>query len=1812
MPRFKRVALFFFSLLFLTSFANAEIYGPPEDPFDTEWMEGDGRKEGGRDTFTPDTALTVTQLIHSGFPTIVTYVDVVDENGDAIPGLTEDDFCVYQDGVEIGSFTVDSILGDSCITSVCLVMDISGSMCFGDPDPLIGAKQAAHEFVNNMDPFDRVAIVTFSDCVDTLIDFTSDQTALHNAINTLSCQNRTAAFDGIWLGVDLAATEIGSKAVIAFTDGQENNSQRCWPPPNGIPYYDDDSTLICDKANAAGIPIYTIGLAVPVWVEDMMEAFANGTGGFYTYAPSADDMEFVYTKIKERLCKRYIITYNSPDTIQDGDLHEVVICLNENGTCTFNAESHCDTAYYQETAPPSISLTPPTEELGDTCQPINTGLEICADIVDMSAPYIQTVKLFYKTSEQPSYTSVIMNNTSGDTYCYTIPDADVACGPEVQYYITASDGQQTVSDPPVNPQSNPHVIDICPNELPVCSLPSDTTIFLCDLSQVCLPVSATDTDGTITGCAVVSGPGSVSGGNWCYTPTGSETVNVTIECSDDCGDVCQGSFTVEFLYNQAPVCNVPDDAGYFVCADTTFAIPIGATDPDGNLSGCAMTSGPGSFDGSTWTFTTAGPGAYTGIFTCTDDCGESCTDTLTITVSMNSAPVCVIPDDQAFFICDDTTFSFDVSATDVDNNLSGCAMLSGPGSFDGTTWTFTAGASGDYVAEFQCEDECGAVCGGTLTISITKNEAPVLTCPPDIGIVCSESSDPSNTGMATATDDHDPDPQVSYTDSETAGSCVHEKTIARTWIAVDECGDSTTCVQTITVSDEIIPVITCPADISIDCTESTDPSNTGTATATDNCSAEADIVITYADVPSGNTIQRTWTATDECGNYAQCVQTITIEDTTPPTITCPGTLNVQCLDDVPAADIGLVTADDDCDDNPVVTHVSDVSDGNTCPETITRTYKATDAYGNEAECTQLIVINDDTPPTVYCPLDITIDCLESSDPSNTGAAAASDNCSQNGDIAITYTDAQNGYVISRTWTATDECDNSSQCVQTITIEDTTPPTITCPGTLNVQCLDDVPAADIGLVTADDDCDDNPVVTHVSDVSDGNTCPETITRTYSASDDFGNTAQCTQLIVVNDDVPPTIYCPPDLNINCAASTDPSNTGTAGASDNCSQNGDVVITYSDVQNGYVITRTWVASDECGNSSQCEQTITIEDNTPPQITCPDDVDVECYADIPPVNISAVTVSDDCDADPDVVHAGDVSDGNTCPETITRTYMATDDFGNSAQCDQIIVVNDITPPVISCPDDMTIDCTESTDPSYTGFATATDNCTDQTLIVIDYSDVQNGDVITRTWTAADECGNVGSCLQTITILPNDPPVCVLPDDQTFFVCGDTTFSFDVYATDDQDVTCVMLSGQGSYDGAVWTFTTGGPGVYAAEFECTDECDASCVGSVAITVEYNSAPYCEPIDDMSIFQCSPTEICLPVVSGDDDNNLVSCEIVSGPGAMVNGEWCYTPAGSETVDVTIKCTDECGEFCEESFQVEFNVHDKWAVISVDRSGSMSLTNLSGQPRLDRARLVAHDDIDKLLDDTDADYPGVYQVAVMYFNNSTGIVLAQDFTDNSTLLHDAVNNIPGPKHDTPLAAAMCQSHCMMPDLGGCIRYLFTYTDGLENASQQFDMCTLCQPCDSYMGTGWNYDCDPNNPASCTDWQMCLNGQLTANGTNIVHYFGEPLNPFGKDVALEDLYFLKNTAELSDGTLFYYSDLELPDFTCGDANGDYGVNVSDAVYIINYVFVNGPAPDPMQAANVNCDSGVNVSDAVWIINYVFVGGPEPCADCPMIVK
>ncbi len=70
---------------------------------------------------------------------------------------------------------------------------------------------------------------------------------------------------------------------------------------------------------------------------------------------------------------------------------------------------------------------------------------------------------------------------------------------------------------------------------------------------------------------------------------------------------------------------------------------------------------------------------------------------------------------------------------------------------------------------------------------------------------------------------------------------------------------------------------------------------------------------------------------------------------------------------------------------------------------------------------------------------------------------------------------------------------------------------------------------------------------------------------------------------------------------------------------------------------------------------------------------------------------------------------------------------------------------------------------------------------------------------------------------------------------------------------------------------------------------------------------------------------------------------------------------------------------------------------------------------------------------------------------------------------------------------------------------------------------------------------------------------------------------------------------------------PGFLCGDANSDSSVDIADAVYLIQYIFADGPAPNPLEAGDANCDSEIDIADAVYLIQYIFANGPTPCEEC-----
>ncbi|WP_205461980.1 HYR-like domain-containing protein, partial [Mangrovibacterium lignilyticum] len=529
------------------------------------------------------------------------------------------------------------------------------------------------------------------------------------------------------------------------------------------------------------------------------------------------------------------------------------------------------------------------------------------------------------------------------------------------------------------------------------------------------------------------------------------------------------------------------------------------------------------------------------------------------------------------------------------------------------------------------------------------------------------------------------------------------------WIkAVDYCGKMDSCGATFTIlADLVAPELTVPEDVTVECDAIPE---VGNASATDNCDAEVDIAydgeeIIGTDCASVYTIVRTWTATDACGNSVSASQTISVVDTTAPVISCPADMIVDCEFD---GESGMATATDNCTaEGDIVIGYVDSSDLDDCGlGMITRTWTATDCAGNSSSCEQMITVKDDEAPVISCPADMIVDCEFDGE---SGMATATDNCTAEGDIVIGYVDSSDlddcGLgMITRTWTATDCAGNSSSCEQMITVKDDEAPVISCPADMIVDCEFD---GESGMATATDNCtaEGDIVIGYVDSPALDDCGLGMITRTWTATDCAGNSSSCEQMITVKDDEAPVISCPADMIVDCEFDGE---SGMATATDNCTAEGDIVIGYVDSPalddcGLGMITRTWTATDCAGNSSSCEQMITVKDDEAPVISCPEDMIVDCEFD---GESGMATATDNCTAEGDIVIGYvDSSDLDDCGlGMITRTWTATDCAGNSSSCEQMITVKDDEAPVISCPEDMIVDCEFD---GESGMATATDNCT-------------------------------------------------------------------------------------------------------------------------------------------------------------------------------------------------------------------------------------------------------------------------------------------------------------------------------------------------------------------------------------------------------------------------------------------------------------------------------------------------------------------------
>ncbi|SHM17161.1 HYR-like domain-containing protein, partial [Flavobacterium xinjiangense] len=514
-----------------------------------------------------------------------------------------------------------------------------------------------------------------------------------------------------------------------------------------------------------------------------------------------------------------------------------------------------------------------------------------------------------------------------------------------------------------------------------------------------------------------------------------------------------------------------------------------------------------------------------------DNCGNKAADQIqTITIRDDIAPTFTAPVDKTIYTDANCTYNTNIEFTgDVINESDNCstaiqatyadaepvALVGCQGGFTITrTWSLTDNCGNKAVDQIQ-------------TITIRDAIAPTFTAPADKTIytdaTCIYNTNIEFTGdVLDESDNCSTGIQATYADAEPVAlvGCEGGFTIARTWSLTDNCGNKAVDqIQTITIRDNTAPNFTAPADKTIyassTCTYDTNIEFTGDVSdETDNCSTG--IQATYADAQpvailgcqGGFTIARTWSLTDNCGNKADDkIQTITILDNTPPTFTiealnitveCDGEGNQNSIGDWLANNGGAV-ASDTCSNVTWSNNFNSLS--NDCSTAVTVIFTAKDSCGNTASTSATFSVQDSTKPIApEAPASVTVSC--SNNVPIMSSLSAIDNCSgqitTEGIDTIKQGNCTNSYVITRTWTFTDACSNSSSSVQTITVQDINAPVIAqLPAATTISC----PALpEFTQATATDECGSAFELTHIDTTVNGACAGSySVTRTWTAKD-----------------------------------------------------------------------------------------------------------------------------------------------------------------------------------------------------------------------------------------------------------------------------------------------------------------------------------------------------------------------------------------------------------------------------------------------------------------------------------------------------------------------------------------------------------------------------------------------------------------------------------------------------------------------------------------------------------------------------------------
>jgi hypothetical protein len=918
------------------------------------------------------------------------------------------------------------------------------------------------------------------------------------------------------------------------------------------------------------------------------------------------------------------------------------------------------------------------------------------------------------------------------------------------------------------------------NEKPLIT-PSENIIKDADASSCSASVlvpAATATDN----CGVGSPAGTRDDGKALTDPYPVGLTTITWKVTD-----IHGNDAVDAIQTVTVQDHVPPTV---ITKPVTLQIPAGGTLtvlPSDVDAGSSDPCGIKSITVSPNTFVCGEVGDHTVTLTVTDNNNNSATGTAVVTVQDNLVQAKA----KNISIELDDNGNASITAAMIDNGSSGACGIS---SLEVSPSTFDCSKTGPNTVTLTVTNNHGVSSTATATVTVLDNIKPTVNVQ-DFTLTLDATG---NTRMLLPADldnqSIDNCGIISFGLSKNTFNCSNIGKNDVFLFATDKSMNSNVARATVTVVDNIAPVITCPGNI----TQTADAGKCGAnvnfeATATDNCSA----VITYSQNPGTfftvGTTDVTATAIDPGGNKSSCTFQVTVTDNELPVITAKvDILQTADLNKCSAAvTIDPATATDNCGVGaPAGTRSDGLALSDPYPVgTTTITWNVTDIHSNAAiAVTQKVKITDDELPVLTAPANI----LVNNDKGVCGAlvtvetATATDNCGL-GTITGTRNDGKlltDLYPVGTTtitWNVTDIHGNNAVAVfSTVTVTDTEIPVLTAPAAVNENNDKGLCSAIINIkpATATDNCSLGIIL---GTRDDGKQLSDpfpvgTTTITWTVSDVNGNPAiPVDQLVVVTDNELPVITAKVDIlqtaDLNkCSAvvTIDP-----ATATDNCGV-GAPAGTRSDgldLSDPYPVgttTITWNVTDIHSNAAiAVTQKVTITDDELPVLTAPANIPVNndkgvCGA---LVTVETATASDNCGLG---TITGTRNDGKLLTDlypvgTTTITWNVTDIHGNNAVAVfSTVTVTDTEIPVLTAPAAVN----ENNDKGLCSAiinikpATATDNCSLGIILGTRDDGKQLSDpfpvgTTTITWTVSDVNGNPAIPVdQLVIVTDNELPV--------------------------------------------------------------------------------------------------------------------------------------------------------------------------------------------------------------------------------------------------------------------------------------------------------------------------------------------------------------------------------------------------------------------------------------------------------------------------